>query len=205
MSKLNIRRAVENIRSSTTVYTPISETIVNSIEAIEAGQPAEGGRIVVRALRSKQIELDSSLPDITGFQFEDNGIGFTDANRNSFDTLYSDFKAKQGGKGFGRFVCLKYFENLEVDRTYEQDGILKRRHFSMGQNDDIIVNEVVGHSTELKSGSVIALTSPRLRLEKTLPILARNIVEKLLPYFITKDYSCPQITICEADGQSRLC
>jgi hypothetical protein len=200
MSKLNIRRAVENIRSSTTVYTPISETIVNSIEAIEAGQPAEGGRIVVRALRSKQIELDSSLPDITGFQFEDNGIGFTDANRNSFDTLYSDFKAKQGGKGFGRFVCLKYFENLEVDSTYEQDGILKRRHFSMGQDDDIIVNEVVGHSAQLKSGSVIALTSPRLRLEKTLPILARNIVEKLLPYFITKDYSCPRITVCEADG-----
>jgi hypothetical protein len=29
MSKLNIKRAVENIRSSTTVYTPISETIVN--------------------------------------------------------------------------------------------------------------------------------------------------------------------------------
>jgi hypothetical protein len=200
MSKLNIKRAIENIRSSTTVYTPISETIVNAIEAIEAGRPAEGGQIFVRALRNKQIELDGGLPDIIGFQFADNGVGFTDTNRNSFDTLYSDYKAKQGGKGFGRFVCLKYFEDLQVVSTYEQGGVLKHRRFSMGKDDDIIVNEVVEDSTGHKSGSIITLRSPWVRIEKTLPILARNIVEKLLPYFITKDYNCPRITLSEANG-----
>jgi len=172
---------------------------INAIEAIEVGRPAEGGQVAVRALRSKQIELDGGLPDITGVQFEDNGIGFTDANRNSFDTLYSDFKATQGGKGFGRFVCLKYFEDLQIDSTYEQSGAFKRRRFSMGKDDDIIVNEVVEGSTRRKSGSVVTLLSPRVRIEKTLPILARNIVEKLLPYFITTDYSCPRITLSEAD------
>jgi len=36
MSNVNIRRAVENIKSGTTVYTPIVETIVNAIQAIDS-------------------------------------------------------------------------------------------------------------------------------------------------------------------------
>jgi hypothetical protein len=200
MSKLHIKRAVENIRSSTTVYTPIVETIVNAIEAIADDQPADGGQIEVRAQRSKQIELDSSRPDITGFQIQDNGIGFTDANRNSFDTLYSDYKARLGGKGFGRFVCLKYFDDLLVDSTFRQGNVFKRRVFSMGKEDDIIVNELVEDSAEKESKTTITLASLKGKIEKTLPILARNIVERLLPYFITKDYVCPRITLSEADG-----
>lgn len=35
MSNVNIRRAVENIRSGTNAYTPLVEVIVNAIQAIE--------------------------------------------------------------------------------------------------------------------------------------------------------------------------
>ena len=39
MSNVNIKRAVENIRTNTTVYTPVVEMIVNAIQAIdEAGR-----------------------------------------------------------------------------------------------------------------------------------------------------------------------
>ena len=43
MSNVNIKRAVENIRGNTTVYTPVVEAIVNAIHAIdESGQTAGG-------------------------------------------------------------------------------------------------------------------------------------------------------------------
>jgi Histidine kinase-, DNA gyrase B-, and HSP90-like ATPase len=206
MSNVNIKRAVENIRTSTTVYTPIVETIVNAIEAIEAQRPSDGGRINVRALRSQQIalDLDTALREIVGLQIEDNGIGFTDENRNSFDTLYSDHKARQGGKGFGRFICMKYFDELNVDSTYVQDGKFKRRRFSMGHDFSIVIDESVEDATRASTGSVITLTGIKGKIEKTLPILARNIVEKLLPYFITADYKCPRITLSEADGSEPI-
>ena len=112
MSKLNIKRAIENIRANTTVYTPVVEMIVNAIQAIEECN-RQDGKVSVRALRSSQTELDGSLPDVTGFLIEDNGVGFTDEHRNSFDTLYTDHRIAEGGKGFGRFTCLKYFEDLQ--------------------------------------------------------------------------------------------
>ena len=37
-----------------------------------------------------QVELDGSLPDFTSFDIQDDGIGFTDEHRDSFDTLYTD-------------------------------------------------------------------------------------------------------------------
>jgi signal transduction histidine kinase len=115
MSNVNIKRAVENIRSSTTVYTPIVEVIVNAIQAIEDKGNINEGKIRVTLKRSPQVEIDGSLPNIESISVIDNGIGFTDNNRESFDTLYSDHKIKQGGKGFGRFTCLKYFKDLHID------------------------------------------------------------------------------------------
>ena len=40
MSNVNIKRAVENIRANTTVYTPVVEMIVSTIQAID-----ESGRM----------------------------------------------------------------------------------------------------------------------------------------------------------------
>lgn len=41
MINVNIRRAVENTRSGTTVYTPVVEAIVNGIQAILPRQMGE--------------------------------------------------------------------------------------------------------------------------------------------------------------------
>src|SRR5579872_3589673 len=156
MSKLNIRRTVENIRSSTTVYSPIVEVVINGIQAIEAAGKTNG-KIAIRVRRAGQMEMDGSLSDVTGFDIEDNGVGFTEENRESFDMLYSDFKAAEGGKGFGRFVSLKYFENVQVDSTYADGKIFKRRQFSMGKGTDIIVNEIVSDGTGTSAGTTVHL------------------------------------------------
>ncbi len=201
MSNVNIKRAVDNIRANTTVYTPIVEVVVNSIQAIESNG-GTNGRIDIRAQRSKQLETDDNLPEVRSFKIKDNGIGFTDENRQSFDTLYTDLRIKEGGKGFGRFLCLKYFEDLHVVSVYRDADDFRKCTFSMGKDKDIIVKETVSKSEEQISGTVVHLDVLKKgkSIEKKLSTIAGKLVEKLLPYFITKDYVCPEIILSEEDG-----
>lgn len=206
MSNVNIKRAVENIRTNTTVYTPVVEMIVNAIQAIdESGR--QDGHVSIRALRSNQGELDgSSLPDVDGFDIEDNGIGFTNKHRDSFDTLYTDAKISEGGKGFGRFTCLKYFSDFRVKSIYRDGSGFKERHFAMGHEQEIIVNEKVSVTDRTDTGATITLASLKsdATFDKRLSTIARNLVERLLPYFITQDYVCPQIELSEEDGSGAI-
>ena len=205
MSNVNVGRAVENIRESTTVYSAIVEIIVNAIEAIDEKGNSDG-HVLIRARRSPQLETDGSLPEIQGFEIEDNGVGFTNEHRDSFDTLYTDLKIKEGGKGFGRFICLKYFDRLEVESDYPQGDSYFHRFFRMGKGKDIIIDELVVTSTAADSKTVVRLDWLRSgkSLDKRLDTMARILVEKLLPYFITSDYSCPRIVLSESDGSDAV-
>ena len=205
MSNVNILRAVENIRSGTTVYTPLVEIIVNAIQAIE-GKGNEAGQIDVVVERSSQEELEKKVPPVESFLIKDNGIGFTDANRDSFDTLYSDYKLSQGGKGFGRFICLKYFEDLEIESIYQDGKEFKSRKFRMGKSNDIIVDEECADSeeTETRTSAKLMRVKDEKFTDKELPTIARVLAERLLPYFINQDYNCPSISISESDGSGRI-
>ena len=200
MSNVNIKRAVDNIRANTTVYTPLVEIIVNAIQAIDESN-RQDGKVSVRAIRNSQTEIDGTLPNVTGFKIQDNGIGFTDEHRNSFDTLYTDHRIAEGGKGFGRFTCLKYFEDLHIKSVYREGAKFKSRSFSMGRDYEIIVRETITGSQHKVSGSVVSLISLKRGpiFEKKLSTIARNLVERLLPYFITQDYKCPEIILSEHD------
>ncbi|WP_412058489.1 ATP-binding protein [Bartonella sp. DGB2] len=102
MSNVNIKRLIENIRSGTNIYTPLLELVVNAIHATE--QKGDGkGSINIQVIRSQGDFIDR-LGVIDGFIVRDNGIGFTEDNRKSFDTVYSDQKAHLGGKGLGDFL-----------------------------------------------------------------------------------------------------
>lgn len=205
MSNVNIRRVVENIRSGTSVYTPLVETIVNAIQAIEAAA-VSGGKVDIVVERSSQAELDGAIPNVESFIVTDNGIGFTDEHRDSFDTLYTDLKLPQGGKGFGRFTCLKYFSDLLVDSTFLSAEGHKRRTFKMGKYTEIIVNEQVDLIAGSEIGSKITLSRVKDNRfhDKQLTTIARSVVERLLPYFIDEEHACPKVTIAEADGADRI-
>ena len=182
MSNVNIKRAVDNIRANTTIYTPVIEVIVNAIQAIEETGRADG-KITICVQRNRQMQIDGILPEIISFEIEDNGIGFTEAHRDSFDTLYTDKKIKDGGKGFGRFTCLKYFKKLHVRSVFQDGDVFNERRFSMGEDKDIIVNEKIEPSQRQESGTVVSLLTLRegKEFEKRLATIARNLVERLLP------------------------
>jgi len=205
MSDVNVSRAVDNIRSNTTVYTPIVESIVNGIQAIDA-TGRQDGLIWIRAIRNAQTELNGALSEIVGFEIEDNGIGFDSANRKSFDTLYSDYKIKEGGKGFGRFTCLKYFHTVRFDSVFSDEGKLFQRSFKMGRGTEIIEDEDLSPSNRSSTGTTVSLEWLREKqsIDKTLETVGRLLVEKLLPYFITEGYLCPRIELSEKSGENRL-
>jgi hypothetical protein len=199
MSEVIISRFVETtLKERTTVYSPLVEAIVNSIEAIlETGRP--DGRIIIKPIRSTQIAMDSdALPDITGFSVEDNGVGFTKKNRDSFDTVCTDYKLKLGGKGLGRFIFIKYYKKVRVSSTYRDNGKYRLRDFNLGLNKDIMENE---HDQEVEaSDTVTALYLEELRrdyYDKELDTIARKILERILVFFVNENFACPIITLQE--------
>jgi len=203
MSNLNIKRAVDNIRSGTSVYTPVTEIIVNAIQAIEELGNSDG-IVEIHTIRIGQANLDESIPEISGFTVTDNGIGFNDEHRESFDTLYTEKKVAEGGKGFGRFTCLKYYEDVEYQSLYKRGNKFFERSFSMGKDKEIIVDEVANAVEHGPTGTIVRLkSSVKPFPEKNLPHIARRLVEQLLPYFISEKV-CPEIILAEADDSNRI-
>lgn len=205
MSNINIERAVENIRAITTVYTPVVEIIINALQAIDDTK-REDGRVSIRVIRSQQTELKGALPEIIGFKIQDNGVGFTDNHRNSFDTLYTDCRITEGGKGFGRFICLKYFNDLKIKSVYRTTLGFKLRRFSMGKKQEIIVNEEISDTEQDDTGTVVTLSYLKSgpTFEKKLTTVAKNIVERILPFFIADNYICPEIVLGENDYSQEI-
>ncbi len=197
MSNVNIKRLVENIRSGTNSYTPLVELVVNGIQAVEQKGDADG-LVEIEVIRNGQPDLTERIEEVDGFVVKDNGVGFTERNRDAFDTLYTDLKAADGGKGFGRFTCLKYFERMKVRSTFEQDGAFHDRAFSMGLGNEIVVNETVSASGAEATGSAVEISGIKsIRFpDKGLEVIGRIVVERLLPYFVERP--CPRIVIRDA-------
>lgn len=205
MSNVNIKRAIENIRYGTNVYSPLVETIVNAIQAIDSRR-INNGLVEIFVKRASQKNLGDGLSAVESFTVKDNGIGFNEINRQAFDTLYTDHKISQGGKGFGRFTCLKYFEDMKIDSIFESQGRLQRRSFKMGKNTDFIENETVEPCQKGEPGTLVTLQNIKGKgfPDKPIKTIARILVERLLPYFIDDDYDCPKVTICEVDGSDLI-
>jgi hypothetical protein len=112
---------------------PLFEAVVNSIHSIEERGNLTGGsgKIGIEVLRSAQtsLALDSAkakrgvapLENILGFRITDDGVGFNDANMNSFRTLDTAYKASLGCRGVDRLLWLKAFESVKVVSCFRDE------------------------------------------------------------------------------------
>lgn len=144
------------------------------------------------------------LEDVDGFVVKDNGIGFTKSNRDAFDTLYTEQKIADGGKGFGRFTCLKYFDRVKVSSIFAEGDVFLDRSFRMGLDTDIIVDEKVEPSQVQATGATVEISGIKsVRFpDKKLETISRVVVERLLPYFVDKERICPRVVIRDANKPS---
>ncbi len=209
MSKINIDRIVSDIKTRSTSLTPIIEAVCNAMDAIAPNRA--DGKIDIIVKRDKQQVIEAGglkvLGDITDIDVIDNGEGFTAENRESFDTYRSGHKINKGGKGFGRFMYLKYFRNVSIESIYLEDGVFWERTFKFGHKDEIIENEQIKRLDNYRDGTktIVHLSSIKEQdLDKGLEVIARKLVERLLVFFATGNQNTPIITILEEDGSNPI-
>lgn len=205
MSRINIQGTINNIKARTNVYMSLIEAIVNSIQAINR-KGEKNGEIEIIVHRETILELDNSLPNIKSITIIDNGIGFDENSRDSFDTFYSEFKKDIGGKGFGRFLYPKYFTNISVESVYKnEESALKKRSFRFGKEYEIIVEEQIEDTSSKSTYTKLSLNNLKeSNFEKNLSTIAKKLLEKLLIYFIDDTFDCPKIIIREEDNSDSI-
>ncbi|GAA4240009.1 hypothetical protein GCM10022254_63110 [Actinomadura meridiana] len=144
---------------------------------------------------------------ITGFVITDNGEGFHDENMESFETLDSEYKAKQGCRGVGRLLWLKAFDKVEVMSRYVGDGgALLRREFTFTSQKGVS-DQTIQDSSGLGTGTEVRLRSfadgYREEAPKSAFPIAKDILEHCLWYFVRQG-GAPHITVVDSDERIDL-
>ena len=128
---------------------PLFEAVVNAFQAIEECG-GTGHRIDIRAERQQSLVNDKLTP-IDGFTVTDTGVGFTDANYDSFNIVDSPYKASHGGKGLGRFVWLKAFSRVEIDSHFHVAGserLMRRSFVFVARDEEELCNSLPSDRTK---------------------------------------------------------
>ncbi|MBX3024684.1 ATP-binding protein [bacterium] len=182
----------------TKALAPLFEAVVNSLHATEeAGNPSNA-TIDVMIDRGAQASLmpNSPPPDITGFTIRDDGIGFTDEHFRSFNTTDTDQKAAKGGKGVGRLLWLKAFEQAAVDSVFMNGAsTFLRRQFRFVLQSDPVQG---GERPEMADGprsTTVRLIGLRegMSVPAQADTIARHLLAHCLLYLL--DASCPRLTV----------
>lgn len=193
---------------------PLLEAVINGLQAIDArfGDGMGQGRLRVTIERSGQegFEFQSAGPGrvamrpITGFVVEDNGLGFTPANMESFETLDSDYKASLGCRGVGRLLWLKAFDRISVRSAYvAEDGELHGRAFKFSIAGEVEHAEAPDGLDE--TGTAVHLDGFKEAFQKHAPksadAIAREVFEHCIWYFL-RPGGAPDVTIVDEESVS---
>jgi hypothetical protein len=190
--KLNFQGRIANVNLAyNRALSPLFEAVVNSIHAIEDARQS-AGEIRVRILRNATEPRQRHLTgerltsrSIVSFVIEDNGVGFTSANYEAFETSDTDHKKARGAKGVGRFLWLKAFQRIRVTSTYQEKGKWWRRNFNFtlaanGTSDHELVEVDAGPSR-----STVELLNFDPRYERECPRLAQTITERIIEHCLS--------------------
>jgi hypothetical protein len=178
---------------------PLFEVLSNSIHAIQDKKelkPKLEGQIIVNIIRNGDPETLKVLPDIDNypihsFRIADNGVGFDADNIKAFSEFDTERKAKIGGKGIGRLVCLKAFEKLKVESIYNDNDSFKLRRFEYKKTKDGFDNYEDDIQTDkTNTGTVMELLKYDLEFQKFVPLniyeIARELINHFQLYYIQK-------------------
>lgn len=176
---------------------PLFEAVMNSYQAIRAADPTKAHKITIAIDRDNQL-LDSEQAPIAAFTVTDTGIGFDDANFDSFNELFSEYKIKDGGKGVGRTIWLKAFDRVLIDSTFiaPESMIPQRRRFSFDEGydpDKALPKTEPGQV----AGTEIRLIGFRDPYKSECPKTTEQIVQRLTEHFllVLLQPNCPRIDV----------
>jgi hypothetical protein len=175
---------------------PLFEAVMNSIQSVRENKRLRTpGYIRITVERDLGLFKEEELAPIDGFVVEDNGVGLTDENFESFNTAFSDRKESEGGKGLGRFTWLKAFAAAEIESTYRPLGEpTRQRKFvfdEMYDPDTGIPKQI----PEAPTGMKVRLFGLREPYKSKFPRSTDHIIQRLVEHFllIFLESNCPTI------------
>lgn len=186
---------------------PLFEAIVNAIDAVEdCGRKDRRISIHVERDTSQMDLADGDLrggKPIIGFRVEDNGVGFTDTNFESFNTSFSRYKKTRGGKGVGRFSWLQAFDVATVTSVYQEGSKWHRREFTFSIAHGGVGNDSIIEIKPAQQWTTIHLKGFKKRYAESqyCPTKAETIANKILEHclFTFLSSSPPSITLSDDD------
>jgi hypothetical protein len=171
---------------------PLFEVISNSIhsieEAIKSEQIKKGeGVIVVKCIRNGAEETLNQLPEIDNypihsFEVTDNGIGLNEENMTSFFEADTDHKIEIGGKGVGRFVCLKAFRELNISSQFIEEGKQKGLTFNFRAT-KIGFEDIENVGSEGTLGTRVKLSRIKDEYQKHLDFTLHSVASEIVAHF----------------------
>jgi hypothetical protein len=180
---------------------PLFEAVMNSFQAIQEFRGERAHRIVIAVQRASEL-FDDEDPPMTGFEITDSGVGFTDENFDSFNTAFSEHKFERGGKGLGRFMWLKAFDNVVIRSVFrskepDSDADLWERHFRFGFDYDpagVPARKIERADSE---GTTVRLSGFRAPYQQECPRNVEQLAQRLAEHFILvlMQPDCPDVEI----------
>lgn len=138
---------------------PIFEAVSNSMHAIQDrfGESAhDHGNVTVKFAGTNNSNSYEVI-------ITDNGVGLDPIRFKAFCTTDTAYKIKRGGKGVGRLLWLDAFEKIQVESTYDDNGIRKKISFDFGFfGDEQIINQTIDNVPNSSPiGTIVSLKSLR--------------------------------------------
>ena len=195
IATINIANKIRNTNLSRKQgLMPLFELVSNSIHSIKERkdcglmEKSDLGNIKITLIRNGRPETMESIKDndtypIVNIIVTDNGIGLNDEKLRSFTEADSDHKLNIGGKGIGRFVCLKAFKWLSIDSIYKDSNVFKRRKIELRNTKEGFGNyeEPTTQTDEFCTTSTLYTFDPAF--EKHTPRRLEDVASALITHF----------------------
>ena len=187
MLKTNLRGQVRQMKlPESKPLLPLFEAVINAFQAIQDARDVGTHRIAIDIERDVGgLDLGDRRPPITGFTVADTGVGFNDANFDSFNTAYSEYKLARGGKGLGRFLWLKAFERVEIVSVFTPPDETKTYRRAFTFDDDYDPDKALPAPIDAaSSGTVVRLSGFRPPWNGKCPQKPEDIAQHLVEHFL---------------------
>ena len=191
MAQINLKALANQSFNKSTIYVAIVEAIVNAINAIEdKWNLTNWWEVHIKFLRENQKSLslwkwNEVIPNVVWIEISDNWIWFNDVNKESFSTVYSDYKKSRWWLWFGRISYLKFFDDIRFFSKYEEHNVIMERSWKFTSSDEF--EGLDEKNSSWNTWTVLRLSQIKQRyintIDKNFEVIVRRISEKLLWYY----------------------
>lgn len=177
---------------------PVFEAVSNALDAI--ADRRGNGTVRVTIVRHP-TQLDGTLGVPKDIIVEDDGIGFTDENLESFCELYSPRKLGVGGKGRGRLSYLRVFSQARIASRFATAGVgLRERKFDF----NISFEGRKGVSEQPAQGAPgtrVILQDMEHKFADAVPKNYETLIRRFIWHFLPRILSSDGVEIVVIDGE----